>query len=129
MHAKRPGETHRVGPAPGADARRNSGMSLVEVCFIAGFISLLAVLATASVLRTMKLSVKSECARNLQLIDTAKDQFAMEYRKANGYVPATAEITPYLRHNKMLACPSGTAYTLGAIGTGCYCPFHAMRVH
>ena len=68
------------------------------------------------------------CVRNLQIIEGAKDQWALENRKATGELPGPEDLLPYVRNNTFPPCPGGGAYTINAIGAGATCSIegHAL---
>ena len=67
------------------------------------------------------------CISNLQQIDGAKQQWALENKKTADAIPAATDLAPYLK-NGMPACPAGGAYTLNAAGVEptCTIPGHAL---
>jgi hypothetical protein len=68
------------------------------------------------------------CINNLRQIDGAKEQWALEQRKAAGTLVATTDIAPYLRGNAIPVCPAGGVYTLNPVGTAplCTVPSHTL---
>ncbi len=70
------------------------------------------------------------CIDNLQIIDGAIQQYALEYKlSANDSVTAE-QILPFLRRGKsVLHCPSGGTYTFGRITNSpvCSIPGHSMN--
>jgi hypothetical protein len=59
------------------------------------------------------------CINNLRLIDSAKQQWALEARKTNTDTPTEDDLRPYLGRGakgEMPSCPDGGAYTFGAVG-------------
>jgi myosin heavy subunit len=55
------------------------------------------------------------CINNLRQIDGAKQQWALENRKPANTLVNVADITPYLRGNKLPVCPVGGVYTLNTV--------------
>ena len=58
------------------------------------------------------------CINNLRLIDSAKQQWALEQRKQTTDTPAVSDLQPYLgrgTNGEMPACPDGGAYTFGTV--------------
>jgi hypothetical protein len=57
-----------------------------------------------------------QCISNLRLIDSAKNQWALENHKTNGNVGGE-DIQPYLGRNAEIPkCPDGGNYTIDGIG-------------
>ena len=71
---------------------------------------------------------RNACINNLRQIDAAKNQWALENSKPVGAVPAEQDIAAYLKDNVIPVCPSGGAYTIGAIGVPptCSIPGHVL---
>ncbi len=55
------------------------------------------------------------CINHLRQLDGAKQLWALENKKTEDAMPATQDITPYLKGNVIPACPSGGKYTIGAV--------------
>lgn len=58
------------------------------------------------------------CINNLRLIDSAKQQWALEYKKTATDVPTWDDLRPYLGHGpngELPTCPGGGTYTIGAV--------------
>ncbi len=69
------------------------------------------------------------CIANLRLIETAKQQWAVENNKPVGSLQTPADIAPYLPGKVFqLACPAGGNYTINPVGTlaTCSVPGHAI---
>jgi hypothetical protein len=79
-----------------------------------------------------RVRIRSEmnaCINNLRQLDGAKEQWALENRKAIGDLPTWEELigpTGYIR--KMPACPQGGQYTLNGVGQEptCTLPGHQL---
>jgi hypothetical protein len=61
------------------------------------------------------------CLQNLQQIDTAKQAWALDNSKDATDVPTAQDLEPYLKGNAMPVCPSGGAYTIGAMNQAPAC--------
>jgi chromosome segregation ATPase len=74
------------------------------------------------------ISERNKCINNLRQIDAAKNQWALENNKTDGYVPAAQDLLPYFKDNVFPVCPSGGTYTIGAIGVPptCSVPGHVL---
>jgi regulator of replication initiation timing len=68
------------------------------------------------------------CIRNLHLIDSAKQAWAVDNSKDATDVPTAQDLLPYLRGGVMPTCPSGGSYTIGAMSDlpSCSVPGHAL---
>lgn len=55
------------------------------------------------------------CVNHLRQLDSAIQQWALEYNKTAETTPTSQEITPYLKDNLLPVCPSGGKYTLGKV--------------
>lgn len=74
-------------------------------------------------------AVANACINQLRIIDSAKQQWALENNKPANAVPTEAEIAAYLK-GKMPVCPGGGKYTLGEVDVvpTCSLPGHALPV-
>ncbi len=68
------------------------------------------------------------CVNNLQQIDAAKQQWAMENDKADDAIPTALELLPYLPDAVFPTCPAGGTYTINAVGVSPTCSIrgHAL---
>ncbi len=97
--------------------RSQRGFSLLEIMITVGVIALLAAVAVPNFIQARNAARGSTCVNNLRLIDSAKEQFAIENNLATGVATISDDVTPYLKANAFPACPStATAYTTNPIG-------------
>jgi septal ring factor EnvC (AmiA/AmiB activator) len=61
------------------------------------------------------------CVANLRLIETAKDQWALDNNKPSGTLLTLAHLAPYLKSNPAPVCPAGGVYTLNPVGLNPTC--------
>jgi RNA polymerase sigma factor (sigma-70 family) len=64
-------------------------------------------------------SVRNACINNLRLIDSAKQQWALEFRKQTTDTPAVDDLKPYLgrgAQGEWPTCPDGGVYTIKSVG-------------
>jgi hypothetical protein len=65
--------------------------------------------------RTTDEILASTCANNLRLIDSAKQQWALEHGKAGTDSPVASDLEPYLAVSGMPKCPVGGIYSINAV--------------
>ena len=73
---------------------------------------------------TLEVQQRNGCINNLRQIDAAKNEFALEKGKANGYVVTEDDIKPYIKldaDGNLPKCPSGGKYTIGKVGENPTC--------
>ncbi len=99
--------------------RRNAkGFTLVEIMIVVAIIGLLAAIAVPNFIQARNAARSSTCINNLRLIDSAKEQFAIENNIANATATDSDDCTPYLKAGTFPTCPAtSTGYTTNAIGT------------
>lgn len=67
---------------------------------------------------------RNECINNLRQIDAAKNEFALENKKTNGYVVTEDDIKPYIKldaNGNLPKCPAGGKYVIGKVGESPTC--------
>ena len=102
--------------------RRKGGFTLIEIMIVVLIIGILLAIAIPNFMRARETSRARSCTANLRQIETAKEQYAMDNRLANGDpVPAGSlwAADAYIRQEPI--CPSGGAYTEQPIGTNATC--------
>lgn len=98
------------------------GFTLAEVLIVCGLVGLLAALAVPNALRARTSAARHLCLSNLRQIESAKEQWAMEFKKAPTDIPADSDLfgrDQYLRYKPK--CPAGGVYTLGACAERATC--------
>ena len=100
--------------------RSNQGFTLVEIMVVVAIIALLAALAVPGYLRARKRSQGTVMKNDLRWIDSAKDQYAIEYNKSN-VTPAFADLTAYFKSDTRLGNGNfdlfGVAYVINDLST------------
>jgi hypothetical protein len=71
------------------------------------------------------------CINNLRLIDAAKQQWALEFRKQATDTPGIDDLRPYIGrgpNGEVPTCPDGGTYTIGAVSEKPTCsnPSHVL---
>ena len=104
------------------------GFTLVEIMIVVAIIGIIIAIAVPAFLRARENSRGQACQENLSKIDGAKEQYALEFKLANGgTVTFDNLITPpnatagqgYLKATP--TCPSSGTYGIAVIGTAPTC--------
>ena len=68
------------------------------------------------------------CIKNLQQIDSIKQQWALENKKTEQVIPTANDIAPYFKDGIVPKCPSGGVYTIGSVAADSTCsiPGHKL---
>jgi len=93
---------------------RKAGFTLVEIMIVVAIIGLLAAIAIPNFVRARTTAQQNACINNLRLIDSSKQQWALEQRKQNSDSPAGTDLQPYLGRGstgELPSCPADSAQT------------------
>ncbi len=96
--------------------KRRGGFTLVEIMIVVAIIALLAAIAVPGFLRARKRSAASRILNDLRSIDSAVDQYAIEFAKTGGSPVPPAAWTAYLKSGGFLAT-TGNHPAYGPYGT------------
>jgi prepilin-type N-terminal cleavage/methylation domain-containing protein len=98
-----------------------SGFTLVEIMIVVALIALLAVIAIPNFMKSRDRAQTNTCISNLRQISDVKQQWALETNKSDTAVPVPADVIPYIRGNKLPACPASGNYVILAVNTAPAC--------
>lgn len=85
-------------------------------------IGVLTAIAVPQFMHARGRSLQRTCIVNLRKIADAKEVFAQEHKKPDGWPVAMTDIYPeYLRGATQPTCPAGGTYTVGAVGVDPEC--------
>jgi prepilin-type N-terminal cleavage/methylation domain-containing protein len=94
--------------------------TLVEIMIVVLIIGILLAVAVPNFMTARETSRSKSCSANLHQVESAKEQYAMDNRLADGTaVSGLSSLSDYIK--KTPQCPSGGTYTVGAIGTDPSC--------
>jgi len=108
---------------------RKSGFTLVEIMIVVAIIGLLAAIAVPAFMKARNNARRSACCNNLRLIESAKDNYAIDYGGTNGMQLVWDNLCFYMKDvtNKCF-CPAAvtggrgpTNYTMNVIGIDAVC--------
>src|SRR5436190_10135121 len=85
---------------------RKAGFTLAEIMIVVAIIGLLAAIAIPNFVRARQTSQTNACINNLRLIDGAKQQWALENKKASTDTPTGANLQVYLGRGSAGQLPS-----------------------
>ena len=91
--------------------------TLVEIMIVVLIIGILLAIAIPNFIRARETSRAKSCQANLQHIDSAKEQWAMNNKKtATDPAPGTTDLAPNFVKT-FPSCPSNGTYAIGQVGT------------
>ncbi len=111
------------------DRYKSHAYTLIEIMIVCGIIGLLAAIAIPSFIMARGSAQKKACIANLRAIDTAKQIWATDNRKAATVTPTAANLGPYFGKGTMPTCPGGGTYTIRNVGTLPSCSLRTSAGH
>jgi prepilin-type N-terminal cleavage/methylation domain-containing protein len=107
-----------------AGGKRNAGFTLIEIMIVVFVIGILLGIAVPNFTKAKQSSATHACVANLMQIWNAKQQWAMDNRKAESDTPTAEDL--YGAGNYIIkapSCPSNGAYTIGPVNAAPTCSF------
>ena len=95
---------------------RNAGFTLVEIMIVIAIIGLLAAIAVPNFVKARTRSQKTVCIKNLQMIDGAKETWALEAKRGETDPVVNAEVNNYIKGGEP-NCPGGGTYRYNDLST------------
>ena len=90
--------------------------TLIEIMIVVAIIGMLAAMAIPSITKNQSTARIKVIYNNLRVIENAKLQWSMDHKKGEDDVPTAAEISPYMKGNKMPSDVVGETYNINAVG-------------
>ena len=87
---------------------KHAGFTLVEIMIVVAIIALLAAIAVPNFLRSRKRSQATQVLEDLRIIDSAVDQYAIEFNKSGGSNVVWADVQKYIKRDTRLYSSTGT---------------------
>ena len=123
-------------PIPTAPAKKSGLPAWAIVLIVLGIvgvvgsavIGMLAAIAVPNFVRARNTAQMNACISNLRIIDGAKQQWALEKRKALTDTPTQAEVVACCKDGQLPICPAGGTYTINAMdkAPACSIPNHRL---
>ncbi len=100
--------------------RRTKGFTLVEIMIVCMILGILMLIAVPNFLSARTNSQRNSCIANLHLIESGKEQWAMDKKKGTTDTPSNADLIGTVTDGYVKnypACPGGGTYVNGNMVT------------
>jgi prepilin-type N-terminal cleavage/methylation domain-containing protein len=109
---------------------RRAGFTLLEIMLVVAIIGMLAAIAIPNFIRARARSTESACINNLRQIESAKAQWAMEFKSGGNSQPTDTDlfgVGMYLK--KKPVCGAGGQYAIEIVSQPptCTVPNHKLN--
>jgi len=105
------------------------GFTFVEIMIVVAVIGLLGGIAIPNFVKARTTAQKNACIANLEQIDGAKEQWALENRKTQGASADARAVNSYLKNSAQPLCPADGTYTYQNVGVNPTCSIGAALGH
>jgi prepilin-type N-terminal cleavage/methylation domain-containing protein len=102
-------------------SQNKSGFTLVEIMIVVAIIGLLAAIAIPNFVKARTKAQQNACIKNLQQIDGAKAQWAIENKKVDTDTVTTTDVVPYLKGSILPDCPASGTYAITTVSANPTC--------
>ena len=93
--------------------------TLVEIMIVVSLIGLLLAICIPSFMKSRETSQLNTIFSNLRIVESAKDQWALQNQKGSGDTPDWVGLADYIKGGTVKPATSET-YTINAVGTNAY---------
>ncbi len=96
-----------------------SGWTLVEIMIVVSLIGLLVAICIPSFMKSRETSQLNSIYSNLRIVESAKDQWALQNQKGTGSLPDWPGLSDYIKGGTVKPATS-EIYTINSVGTNAY---------